>query len=80
MKTKLMVYTEFGTAEFAADSPEDAHKALKSKLRKVGLSIKKLRYLREMQSAFEADVLDILYSYAPTTFRYEQDKAQALAS
>lgn len=75
MKTKILVKTEYGTAEFTGDTPEAAHKALYRKLRRIKLSIKKLRYYRETECG---DELHIFYGYTPNTFRYESVKAQAL--
>ena len=82
MRTTVFVHTEFGTAEFTGDTAEKADKLLKSKLRKIGLSIKKLRYLREMQSVFAVDAgaLHILYSYEPTAFRYDAQKAAGIVA
>lgn len=75
MKTIISIQTEFGEAEFSGETPKAADKALKSKLRQIGLSIKKLRYYRETQIGND---LHIFYGYMPTTFRYEHLKAAAL--
>ena len=72
MKTTIFVHTYFGDAKFTADTPEAAHKLLKSKLRKIKLSIKRLCYERETESPFteDAGTLHILYNYA--TFDYQK--------
>jgi len=75
MKTKIFVETEFGDSEFVGETPETANTIFKRHLRRIGLSIKKLRYYRETQAGNE---LHIFYGYMPATFRYEREKAQAL--
>jgi len=75
MKTKIFVETEFGTAEFVGVSPEAADKVLKSKLRKIHLSIKKLNFHRETGWG---DELHVLYGYMPTRPGYDREKAQVL--
>lgn len=74
-KTRILVHTEFGNVEFVGKDPWAADKKLKSKLRKIHLSIKKLYFVRETDGP--NDELHILYTYEPTTFRY--DRALALA-
>ena len=75
METRIFVETEFGTAEFAGASPETADKALKSKLRRIKLSIKKLRFYREIGYG---DELHVLYGYMPTRPGYDHEKAETL--
>ena len=77
MKTTIFVQTEFGDAQFSSDTPEAADRQLKSKLRKIKLSIKKLRYIRETQSP-TGDGLHIFYDYLPTRFCYDREKAAQL--
>lgn len=71
--TTIQIVTIYGEAQFEGDDSHMAHKALKRKLRQIKLSIKKLRYIREMGD-------EIVYSYLPSRFRYEDDKAKALAA
>ena len=75
METQISVETEFGTAEFVGASPEAADKALKSRLRKIKLSIKKLNFYRETDWG---DELHVLYGYMPMTFGYDREKARML--
>jgi len=56
--TRIFVWTPNGELEFDGDTPEEAHKALRSTLRKAGVSIKKLRFDRE--TAFNGE-LHIIY-------------------
>ena len=45
--TRIFVWTPNGELEFDGDTPGEAHKALRSTLRKAKVSIKKLRFDRE---------------------------------
>ena len=75
MKTIISVETEFGDSEFEGDTPQAADKVFKSHLRRIGLSIKKLQYYKEIEWG---NVLHIFYGYMPATFRYEREKAAVL--
>jgi hypothetical protein len=67
----IQVDTIYGYAEFTGDDATAAHKQLKRRLRQIGLSIKKLRFVHEICG-------EILYAYGPENFGYDDDKAQKL--